>query len=444
MKDREMRMTVIGTGYLGAVHAACLAHIGHNVLGIDADPARAGTLAHGMAPFYEPGFDELLTRAVRSGKLRFSTSMADAAAFADVHFVCVGTPQLPGSEAADLTGIHAVLEDLLPRLTRDCLVVGKSTVPVGTTRAIARKAARLAPPGVLVEVAWNPEFLREGMAVQDTLSPDRLVVGVMSDRSDAVLRSIYQPLLDQGTPFISTDVNTAELVKVSANAFLATKISFINAMSDVCEVVGGDISTLSEALGYDRRIGRGYLSAGLGFGGSCLAKDIRAFVARAEELGAGASMSFLREVDLYNLRRRRQTVEIARDLAGGTFTRRNVAVLGAAFKPGTDDVRDSPALDVAAAVHRLGASVRVHDPRATENARAAMPSLDYLPSAEQACERADVVMHLTEWQQYRDLDPAALGTIVRRRRIVDGRNVLPPSRWLAAGWTVRTLGRALR
>ena len=439
-----MRMTVIGTGYLGAVHAACLAHIGHNVLGIDADPARAGTLAHGIAPFYEPGFDELLTRAVRSGKLRFSTSMADAAAFADVHFVCVGTPQLSGSEAADVTGIHAVLEDLLPRLTRDCLVVGKSTVPVGTTRAIARKAARLAPPGVLVEVAWNPEFLREGMAVQDTLSPDRLVVGVMSDRSDAVLRSIYQPLLDQGTPFISTDVNTAELVKVSANAFLATKISFINAMSDVCEVVGGDISTLSEALGYDRRIGRGYLSAGLGFGGSCLAKDIRAFVARAEELGAGASMSFLREVDLYNLRRRRQTVEIARDLAGGTFTRRNVAVLGAAFKPGTDDVRDSPALDVAAAVHRQGACVRVHDPRATENARAAMPSLDYLPSAEQACERADVVMHLTEWQQYRDLDPAALGTIVRRRRIVDGRNVLPPSRWLAAGWTVRTLGRALR
>jgi UDPglucose 6-dehydrogenase len=439
-----MRMTVIGTGYLGAVHAACMADIGHDVLGVDSDPARAGTLANGMAPFYEPGFDELLARAVRSGRLRFSTSMADAAAFADVHFVCVGTPQRCGSEAADLTAVDAVVEELMPLLTRDCLVVGKSTVPVGTTTAIARQAAGLAPPGVRVEVAWNPEFLREGMAVRDTISPDRVVVGVMSPSSDGVLRSIYQPMLDRGTPFISTDVNTAELVKVSANAFLATKISFINAISDVCEAAGGDISTLSEALGHDSRIGRGYLSAGLGFGGSCLGKDIRAFVARAEELGAGASMSFLREVDLYNLGRRKQTVEIARDLVGGTFSRRNVAVLGAAFKPGTDDVRDSPALHVAAAVHRQGAQVRVHDPKATENARAVMPSLDYMPSAEQACEHADVVMHLTEWKQYRDLDPATLGAIVRKRRIIDGRNVLPPGRWLDAGWTVRTLGRGVR
>ena len=436
-----MRMTVIGTGYLGAVHAACMADIGHHVLGVDADPARAGALADGVAPFYEPGFDELLARAVRSGRLRFSTSTAEAAAFADVHFICVGTPQQRDSEAADVTGVHAVVAELVPQLTRDCLLIGKSTVPVGTTSAIARKAASLARPGVRVEVAWNPEFLREGMAVRDTISPDRVVIGVTSDWSDAMLRSIYQPMLERGTPFISTDASTAELVKVSANAFLATKISFINAISDVCEAAGGDISTLSEALGHDSRIGRGYLSAGLGFGGSCLAKDIRAFVARAEELGAGASMSFLREVDLYNLRRRRQTVEIARDLVGGTFARRNVAVLGAAFKPDTDDVRDSPALEVAAAVHRQGAQVRVHDPKATENARAVMPSLDYMPSAELACDQADVVLHLTEWDQYRDLDPAALGAIVRRRRIIDGRNVLPPGRWLDAGWTVRTLGR---
>ncbi|HVB43722.1 MAG TPA: UDP-glucose/GDP-mannose dehydrogenase family protein [Streptosporangiaceae bacterium] len=436
-----MRMTVIGTGYLGAVHAACMAKVGHEVLGVDADPDRVALLEQGRAPFFEPGLEELLGRAVGAGKLRFATGLQQAADFADLHFICVGTPQCGGSNSADLTGVHAVVDDLVPRLTRDSLLVGKSTVPVGTASQLAVRAANLAADGIDVGIAWNPEFLREGTAIRDTLQPERIVVGTSSARADQVLRAAYGFMLEQGTPYISTDVNTAELVKGSANAFLATKLSFINAMADMCEAAGGDILTLSEALGHDSRIGRAYLSAGLGFGGSCLAKDIRAFVARASELGVEDSLSFLREVDEYNLRRRAKTVDIARELVGGSFERSNVAVLGAAFKPDTDDVRDSPALHVAAAVRGQGAQVRVHDPKANDNAREVMPHLDYAPDARQACEDADVVMHLTEWRQYRDLDPAELGSVVRQRRLVDARNTLPSSRWLAAGWTVRGLGR---
>lgn len=438
-----MRLTVIGTGYLGAVHAACMAEIGHDVLGVDTDAERAGLLARGRAPFFEPGFDDLLARAVSTGRLSFGTSLAEAADFADVHFICVGTPQHAESHAADISGIRAVVDGLVPLLRRDALLVGKSTVPVGTAAAITGRAATLTAPGVRVDVAWNPEFLREGTAVEDTLRPDRLVVGATSPKSDAVLRSVYEPLIAAGTPYIATDPSTAELVKVSANAFLATKVSFINAIADVCEASGADIVTLAQALGHDSRIGGRYLSAGLGFGGSCLAKDIRAFVARAEELGAGESMSFLREVDQYNLRRRRRAVEMAQELVGGSFHERNVAVLGAAFKPDTDDVRDSPALEVAADIQRKGAHVRVHDPRANENARALVPSLDYAPTAEKACVSADLVLHLTEWSEYGEIDPVDLGRVVRHRRVLDARNTLPTERWQEAGWQVRALGRAV-
>lgn len=435
-----MRMTVIGTGYLGVVHAACMADIGHEVLGVDTDPRKVELLRQGRPPFYEPGLDQLLKDAVRGGRLGFATSLADAATFADVHFVCVGTPQRQDSQHADLSALHAVIDDLVPQLTRDSLIVGKSTVPVGTAAAISERIAGLAPPGVRVEVAWNPEFLREGTAVNDTLTPDRLVVGSDSSAAADLLRGVYQPMVAAGTPFISTDFSTAELVKVSANAFLATKISFINVISDVCEAAGGDIKTLSEALGHDSRIGSSYLTAGIGFGGSCLAKDVRGFVARATELGLGDSIALLREVDEYNVRRRRLAVETTKDVLGGSLAHQNVAVLGAAFKPDTDDVRDSPALHVAAAIQDQGAYVRVHDPKANENARAMAPGLDYAQSAEKACESADVVLHLTEWRQYRDLDPAALGSIVRQRRLVDGRNALPAQRWQDAGWMVRGLG----
>ncbi|MDX6356842.1 MAG: UDPglucose 6-dehydrogenase [Streptomyces sp.] len=439
-----MRLTVIGTGYLGAVHAACMAEIGHDVLGVDVDTAKIEALAAGRPPFHEPGFGEFLSRNVEAGRLRFTTDLAEAAEFGDVHFVCVGTPQKPGSNAADMKYIDAVIDGLAPHLYRETLIVGKSTVPVGTAARIATKVKALAPVGAGAQVAWNPEFLREGFAVQDTLTPDRLVVGVTSPGAEETLRAVYAPMLeDDKTPWISTDLATAELVKVSANAFLATKISFINAIADICDAVGGDVTTVAKAIGYDARIGPRFLSAGLGFGGGCLPKDIRAFMARAQELGVHDALGFLREIDEINMGRRRRVVDLARELVGGSFLGQNVAVLGAAFKPDSDDVRDSPALNVAAAIQLQGGRVRVHDPAALDNARAQFPTLDYVLDVDKACEHADVVLHLTEWQEYRELDPAALAGTVRRTRIIDARNALPVERWQAAGWTVRAPGRSL-
>jgi len=435
-----MKITVIGTGYLGAVHAACMAELGHHVLGVDSRPDRIAMLAWGEAPFYEPGLAELLTRGMSAGRLSFGGSLPEAAAFGDVHFICVGTPQLPGSLAADTGHVEGVIEGLAPHLTRATLVVGKSTVPVGTASGLARRLAELAPAATAAELAWNPEFLREGYAVRDTLEPDRLVAGVTSEAADAVLRQVYAPLIEAGTPYIRTDLGTAELAKVSANAFLATKISFINAMADVCDAAGADVVTLAEVLGYDARIGHKGMAAGLGFGGGCLPKDLRALLARSEELGVGDSLRFLHEVDVVNTRRREAVVELARELAGGSLASVSVAALGAAFKPETDDVRDSPALAVAMALHQAGARVRVHDPKAGDNAIEAAPDLDHVPDVESAVEGADIVLHLTEWPQYREIDPAWLGAIVRRPVLIDARNALPHARWREAGWTVRCLG----
>lgn len=435
-----MRISVIGTGYLGAVHAACMVELGHDVLGVDTDERKVAALRAGQAPFYEPGLSEMLVSAVGSGRLQFSTSVADAASFAAVHFICVGTPQLQDAQGADLSYIEAVIDALGPSLTRDCLVVGKSTVPVGTAARLAARLAGLVPAGISARLAWNPEFLREGFAVEDTLRPDRLVVGAISAKDDAVLRLLYAQLLENGTPYITTDLATAELTKLAANSFLATKISFINAMANVCEAAGADVVTMAEALGHDARIGGRYLAAGLGFGGGCLGKDIRAFIARAGELGEADSVRFLQQVDEINHGRRRRAVEIARDLAGGTFVGRNIAVLGAAFKPETDDVRDSPALAVAATIRAEGATVRLHDPKAIDNARQAHPELDYTDNISKACEGADVTLHLTEWREYRELVPAALRQVVRAPLILDARNVLSRARWQSDGWTIRSMG----
>ncbi|MEU0412071.1 UDP-glucose/GDP-mannose dehydrogenase family protein [Streptomyces griseorubiginosus] len=436
-----MRLTVIGTGYLGAVHAACMADLGHEVLGVDIDLAKIAALGEGRVPFFEPGLQEVLSRTVSSGRLRFTTSLDEAADFGDVHFVCVNTPQRRDSPACDTSAVDAVVDGLAPRLRRPCLIVGKSTVPAGTTARLAVRVRELAPRDADVEVAWNPEFLREGFAVQDTLRPERLVVGVSSGRADQILREVYAPLLRADVPYISTDPATAELVKVAANSFLATKISFINAMAEVCDATGADVTTLAEALGHDSRIGRRFLSAGLGFGGGCLPKDIRAFTARADELGVGGAVSFLREIDEINLRQRRRTVAIARDMVGGGLTGRRIAALGATFKPDSDDVRDSPALAVAAALHGEGADVRLHDPEGMDNARAALPLLAYVPDVAKACEGADLVLHLTEWSDYRRIDPAALAAVTRARKILDARNALDAALWRSAGWTLRALGR---
>jgi UDPglucose 6-dehydrogenase len=442
-----MKMVVLGTGYLGATHAACMAQLGHEVLGVDTDPAKLAKLAAGEVPFFEPGLSEVLGRATSNGRLRFSSSYQEAADFADVFFVAVATPQKKGEYGADLRFVDSVIATLAPLLDKPAVIFGKSTVPVGTAARLGKLARELSPADRAVEVAWNPEFLREGYAVQDTLHPDRLVIGVEdggSGRAERAAREIYADLLNAGIPLIVTDLATAELVKASANAFLATKISFINAIAEVCEAAGADVTVLADAIGYDGRIGRRFLNAGLGFGGGCLPKDIRAFMARAGELGANQALTFLREVDSINMRRRTRTVEITREACGGSFIGARVAVLGTSFKPDSDDVRDSPALNVAGQIQLQGATVNVFDPQAMDNSRALFPTLNYATSAFEACEGADAVLVLTEWAEFRSIDPIALKGIVRSASVVDGRNCLDAAAWCAAGWAYRALGRPSR
>jgi len=448
-----VKISVIGCGYLGAVHAACMAELGHDVVGIDVDPAKVDALNAATPPIFEPGLGDALAAALASGRLRFSTHYADAAD-ADVHFIAVGTPQRRGEGAADLTYVNAAIDALVPHLRPGALVVGKSTVPVGTAQLLADRVHAAQPAANL---AWNPEFLREGVAVADTLHPDRIVYGVPDgadgERARAILDEVYAQALAAGTPQVVTDYATAELVKVAANAFLATKISFINAMSEVADAVGADVTHLAEAIGHDPRIGRKFLNAGVGFGGGCLPKDIRAFRARAEELGIGDTLGFLKEVDAINLRQRDRVVDVVADaLAGededaypgssatGSLVGRRIAVLGLAFKPESDDIRDSPALDVAVRLKGLGADVVCADPKAIPNAQEKHPQLAYADTSE-ALTGAEVVVLLTEWREYRDLDPHRVGALASGRIMVDGRNVLDPVAWRAAGWTYRGLGR---
>ena len=441
-------MTVIGTGYLGATHAACMAELGHEVLGVDVDEHKIEALKNSKVPFFEPGLPEVLKRNIDAGRLSFTTDYAEAAAFARVHFIGVGTPQQRGSYAADTRYVEAVIDDLVPQLEGEHLILGKSTVPVGTAAALQERADKLvAEHGnkATVEIAWNPEFLREGYAVQDTIAPDRIVLGVRgagATRAEEVAREVYATPLANNTPFIVTDLQTAELVKVSANAFLATKISFINAVSEVCEIVGADVTQLADAIGYDDRIGRKFLGAGLGFGGGCLPKDIRAFMARAGEVGADQALTFLREVDAINMRRRQRVIDLAREELGSLIGR-NITVLGASFKPNSDDVRDSPALAVAGQLNLAGASVRVYDPQGLDNARKVFPTLDYAASLEDALTGAELVILATEWQEFKEMDPVWAAKLVERQVLIDGRNVLPVAEWQNAGWQLRALGRSL-
>lgn len=439
-----MRMTVIGTGYLGATHAACMAELGHEVLGVDVDAAKIEALQAGKVPFFEPGLPEVLEHNIEAGRLNFTTDYAQAAEFAKVHFLGVGTPQRHGSYAADMTYVKAVITDLVPQLTGDNLILGKSTVPVGTAAELQDMANELAPAGTTVEIAWNPEFLREGYAVKDTITPDRIVLGVQEGgRAEEVAREVYAQPLAADTPFIVTDLQTAELVKVAANAFLATKISFINAVSEICEIAGADVTKLADAIGYDDRIGRKFLGAGLGFGGGCLPKDIRAFMARAGELGADQALTFLREVDAINMRRRDRVVDLAKASFAGSLLGHRVTVLGCAFKPNSDDVRDSPALSVAGSLSLAGAAVTVYDPEGMVNAKKVFPTLNYAADCESALRDAELVILATEWKEFKELDPAAAGELVSRRHVIDGRNVLEVEAWQTAGWTLDALGRSL-
>lgn len=438
-----MRMTVIGTGYLGATHAACMAELEHEVLGVDVDEDKIAVLQSGKVPFFEPGLPEVLERNIDAGRLGFSTDFDESAQFANVHFLGVGTPQRRGSYAADMTYVKAVITDLVPKLRGEHVIFGKSTVPVGTAAELQELADSLAPEGTRVEIAWNPEFLREGYAVHDTITPDRIVIGTRESesRAEELAREIYAQPLAQDTPFIVTDLQTAELVKVSANAFLATKISFINAVSEICEIAGADVVALADAIGIDKRIGRKFLGAGLGFGGGCLPKDIRAFMARAGELGADQALTFLREVDAINMRRRDRMVDLSKEAFNGSLLGHRVTVLGCAFKPNSDDVRDSPALSVAGSLSLAGAAVTVYDPEGMDNAKKVFPTLDYAADTESALREAELVILATEWQQFKELDPNEAGELVDNKHIIDGRNVLDVAAWSNAGWKIQALGR---
>jgi UDPglucose 6-dehydrogenase len=436
----DLRISVIGTGYLGLTHAVCMADLGHQVLAVDVDADKIAKAARGEAPFFEPGLEPLLRKNLDAGRLRFTDSFAEVGAFGDVHFLCVGTPQAAGGNA-DLSYLHAATGALAPHLTRRALLVGKSTVPVGTARQLLAIARAAAPAGDLVDLAWNPEFLREGYAVQDSLTPDRIVLGVTSERADRTLREVYATPLASGTPGLTMDLETAELIKVAANAFLATKISFINVMAEMCEASGADVIRLADAIGLDERIGRKFLSPGLGFGGGCLPKDIRAFRSTAAEKSVGSLVDLLTTVDTINLGRRDRVVALARQAVGGTLDGKRIAVLGAAFKPNSDDIRDSPSLVVSGRLADEGAIVSVHDPVAMPNAALVRPSLRYADSVHEAAEDADLVLHLTEWTDYRDIDPAAFAEIVASPVLIDARCTLDAARWRSAGWSVYIPGR---
>lgn len=435
-----LKLSVIGTGYLGATHAACMAELGFNVVGVDVDQNKIEQLSIGNVPFYEPGLDELLKKQIKAGLLNFSADFS-AIKDCDVHFICVGTPQSKTGNAADLSFVNSALEKVAKFAKPGSLIVGKSTVPVGTAARLRSQLKQINPD---VELAWNPEFLREGFAVEDTLNPNRLVVGVIDDKSEQVLKQVYSKNLAAGIPWIRADLPTAELVKVAANSFLATKISFINAMAEICEAADGDVTVLAKAIGYDPRIGNKFLQAGIGFGGGCLPKDIRAFMARAEELGAQQALEFLKEIDAINLRARQRVIELVRKDLSNDLKSKKIAVLGAAFKPDSDDVRDSPALDIAEQIRSAGANVIVHDPKAIANAQKRFPNLNFESEIEKTISGADLVLHLTEWKIYRELDPAKLKSIVKTAIMIDGRNALDQDKWRAAGWKFRALGRVAK
>ncbi len=437
-----LRISVIGTGYLGLTHAVCMADLGHQVLAIDVDAEKIAKAARGETPFFEPGLEPLLRKNLDAGRLRFTDSFAEVGEFGDVHFICVGTPQVKdGSGNADLSYVFSAAEALAPHLNRATLVVGKSTVPVGTSREIIARLHAAAPAGDLVDYAFNPEFLREGFAVQDSLTPDRIVFGVTADAADQLMRAVYAIPLASGIPGLTMDLETAELVKVAANSFLATKISFINVMAEMCEASGADVIKLADAIGIDERIGRKFLSPGLGFGGGCLPKDIRAFRATASERGVESLVNLLTTVDTINLGRRERVITLARQALGGVLSGKRVAVLGAAFKPNSDDIRDSPSLAISGRLADEGAIVAVHDPVAMPNAARVRPDLRYADSVHDAAEGADLVLHLTEWTDYRAIDPEALRSIVANPVLIDGRCTLDAAAWRAAGWTVLVPGR---
>jgi UDPglucose 6-dehydrogenase len=429
-----MLVSVFGTGYLGATHAACLAAEGHDVVGVDHDGERVSTLSSGHAPFREDRLDDLLAEGLASGRLRFTTDVA-AAAGADVHFLCVGTPG--NGTGLDLSALRDVVAALTPLLVRPCTLVGRSTVPVGTARAVREVVQHGAPAGAEVGVAWNPEFLREGHAVEDSMRPHRIVVGVDSEDDLRRVEDVYRPWLDRDVPFLRTNLPTAELAKLSANSMLAARVSMVNVLAELCEAAGADVDELLAVVGADPRIGHDFLQPGPGYGGSCLPKDLRALAATARDHDLPVAAALLDQTNAVNDWQRERAAEAAVALLDGSMATRRVAVLGAAFKAGSDDVRDSPALDVAERLSRRGAAVVVYDPAVHHTGST---GLDAASSAEDACAGADLVVIATEWPEFSRLDPARLREVVARPRVIDLRRIIDRDRWRRAGWSVRTVG----
>ncbi|MFD0213532.1 UDP-glucose dehydrogenase family protein [Streptomyces hirsutus] len=437
-----MRVSVIGCGHLGIPHAAAMAELGHEVIGVDVDQTKVDRLNAGECPIYEPGLPELLARHTASGRLRFTTDIRDAADFAELHFIGVGTSIDADGRSYDTGQVYGAIRQLAPHLTRTCTIVGKSTVTVGTTSQVTALAQRLAPVGTGVDVVWNPEFLREGHAVEDTLRPDRLIAGLTTAEAEKTIRAVYAPILDAGVPLFVCDPQTAELAKGAANTFLGLKISYINAVADMCEAAGGDISQIVEILGIDPRIGSGSMRPGIGYGGGCLPKDIRAFTASARQLGATEAATLLRAAEKLNETRTDIAMDlIARALGDRLIKGARVTVWGAAFKPGTNDVRESPALALAQALQQAGGTVTVHDPQAVATAVIRNPEFDYTDDLPASLDGADLVVLATEWPEYGQADPGVLVGRPTTPLLADCRTTLDPEPWRAAGWTVQQLGR---
>ncbi|MFI6941646.1 UDP-glucose dehydrogenase family protein [Streptomyces sp. NPDC050418] len=440
-----MRISVIGCGHLGAPHAAAMADLGHDVIGVELDPDMCRTLRSGHSPFYEKGLDALLATHVPSGRLRFTTDLAEAAAFADLHFIAVGTPLDADGQGYDMGQVIGAVRSLAPLLTRPCTVVGKSTVTVGTVARLERILAEQAVAGV--DLVWNPEFLREGHAVEDTLYPDRIVAGLSSAEAQKAIEAVYAPILARGdAELIVTDPATAEVLKSAANSFLATKISFINAMAEVCALSGADVKAVAHGIGIDHRIGHAGMRPGIGYGGGCLPKDVRAFAHRMGEIGATGAATLLQAVEGVNHGRVDAAVTLVEEAFGGPLAGARIAFLGAAFKAGTSDIRNSPALALAGRLRAEGARPVVFDPEAVHSARRAHPEHAYADTLEEALAGADVTVIATEWPQFSEDAglPATAARTVAARQLVDIRTVVDPLDWTVAGWTVRQLGRPVR
>jgi UDPglucose 6-dehydrogenase len=434
-----MHVAVIGTGYVGLVSGACFSEFGVSVVCVDKDADKIARLKRGEMPIYEPGLDQLVESNVKAGRLSFTTDTKAAVAGADAVFIAVGTPSRRGDGHADLSYVFAAAEEIAASLTGYAVVVTKSTVPVGTGRKVEAILRKARPAGGF-DVASNPEFLREGAAIEDFMHPDRVVIGAESERAREVMRALYRPLFLIETPMLFTSIETAELIKYAANSFLATKITFINEVADLCEKLGADVQDVAKGIGLDGRIGRKFLHAGPGYGGSCFPKDCLALVRTAQE--AKAPLSIVETVVNVNEQRKRQMADKVIQACGGSVKGKTLALLGLTFKPNTDDMRDSPSLAIVPALLAAGAQVRAFDPEGMAEAKKLMPDIGYCGNSYETMEGADALVLVTEWNEFRALDLARVKTLLKTPTVIDLRNIYKPADMAAAGFFYTSVGRA--